>query len=214
MVRRLSGLLRAGQRPERGGPDDAGFTLVELIVAMFLFSLLLGIFMSGIVLMTRDTVRVQNISNTEDEARRAFDRFDRQLRYASAVNPPGRVGNDWYFEYQTTATGSVTGQCTQWRVQQSTQQLQVRTWDDATAATASGWAPVASHVSNDPTSEVPFTFTPADTTYMHQRVGLLLEVSMGATTPVRVQASFVARNTSTSTVTNTGGLVCQQVGRP
>ena len=207
---------RTSRREPAGPPprEDAGFTLIELIVAMFLFSLLLGIFMSGIVLMTRDTVRVQNISNTEDQARRAFDRFDRQLRYASAVYPPGRVGDDWYFEYQTTATGSSTAQCTQWRVQHSTQQLQVRTWDDATGASPSGWVSVASHVSNDPTSEVPFTFTPADNTYMHQQVGLLLEVSIGTTTPVRLQVSFVARNTSTATVTNNGGPVCQQVGRP
>lgn len=206
----------------RAQPRDTGFTLTELLVAMSLFSILLAVFMAGIVQMTKDTVRVQNVSDAADEARRAFDRFNRQIRYASAVNRPVEVGSDWYLEFQTTATGTATAQCTQWRLVHSTQQLQLRTWDDVTGATASAWVTIASRVANDPDAQQPFTFSPADLTNTRQRIGLFLTITNGQPGGAEVSGTFVARNTSTTTQTNAAAdsgsgsadPVCQQVGRP
>ncbi|HET9657929.1 MAG TPA: prepilin-type N-terminal cleavage/methylation domain-containing protein [Kineosporiaceae bacterium] len=209
----------AGRRGR--GREDGGYTLVELLVAMSLFAVLIAIYMAGIVQMTRSTNRVRNVTSSTDEGRRAFDRFDRQIRYASAVNRPVEVGSDWYLEFQTTATGSGTGLCTQWRLLASTDQLQLRTWSDVSSPTATTWTTVASNVVNDPASQQPFTFHPADSTYNRQRVDLLLVVGNSQPGGAQVQAAFVARNTSTATVTNSATTnplvsdtqVCQQVGR-
>jgi type II secretory pathway pseudopilin PulG len=168
-----------------------------MLVAMGLMSILIAIFMAGIVQMTKSAVRVQNVNNSTDEARRAFDRLDRQLRYASAVNTPGKTGNDWYVEFLTTATGTATAQCTQWRLVNSTHQLQYRTWAVA-SATASGWTTVASNVVNNPATQPPFTLTAADTTYTKQQVALYLKVSNGQPGGAEVSARFIARNSSTA----------------
>lgn len=208
--------------PRRRPRDDSGYTLIELLVAMGLFTFLIVIFMSGIVQMTRSTVRVQNVTGSADEARRAFTRMDRQLRYASAVNRPVRVGDDWYLEFQTTSTGTTTGACTQWRLVDSGNRLQYRTWPDTGSPTASSWTTVASDVANDPTAQPPFSFAAADSTYTRQRVTLFLHVTDGQPGSAEVRATFVARNTSTATVTNADATpadgvsdsqVCQQVGR-
>jgi prepilin-type N-terminal cleavage/methylation domain-containing protein len=176
---------------------ESGYTLIEMLVAMGLMSVLIGIFMAGIVQMTKSAVRVQNVNNSTDEVRRAFDRMDRQLRYASAVNTPGQTGSDWYVEFLTTATGTATGQCTLWRLVNSTHRLQYRTWVPA-SATASTWITVASNVVNDPTTQPPFTLTPANNTYTRQQVALYLKVSNGQPGGAEVSASFIARNSSTA----------------
>ena len=69
--------------------DDSGMSLVELIVAMGIFSIVIAIFMAGIVTMTRNTVRVQVTSDASESVRRVFQRLDKQVRYADAINLPG-----------------------------------------------------------------------------------------------------------------------------
>jgi type II secretory pathway pseudopilin PulG len=195
---------------------------------MSLIGVLVTIFMSGVVQMTKDTVRVQNVSNSADEARRAFDRFDRQLRSASEVNRPVEIGTTWYLEFRTTATGTLTPLCTQWRLVGATDQVQVRTWNDVLVPTVSVWGTIASRVINDPAvpAQNPFTWKAADSDYTRQRVTLYLIVSSGQPGGAQVQGTVVARNTSTTTVTNADAVpapngdgvsdtqVCQQAGRP
>lgn len=206
-------LLRLFRRRGSGGRGhrrESGYTLIEMLVAMGLMSVLIGIFMAGIVQMTKSAVRVQNVNNSTDEVRRAFDRMDRQIRYASAVNVPGQTGSDWYLEFLTTATGTATGQCTQWRLVHSTKQLQFRTWAPA-SSTASSWTTVASNVVNDPTTQPPFTFTAAGTTYTKEQVALYLKVGNGQPGGAEVSATFVARNSSTASASS----VCLgTIGRP
>ena len=72
----------------------AGFTLVELVVAMGLFAVLLAVLMSAIIGMIGNLRKTQGIADASGQARVAFDRLDRQLRYATAVNRPVLVGQD------------------------------------------------------------------------------------------------------------------------
>jgi prepilin-type N-terminal cleavage/methylation domain-containing protein len=201
---------------------DAGFTLVEMIVAMSLMGVLISVFMGGVVQMTKDATRVQSVSNSADQARRAYDRFERSLRVASEVNRPVLTGSTWYLEYRTTATGSATALCTQWRLAGSTGLLQRRTWTEVNSPAVSGWETVAAHVINDVTTQQPFTMSPADSTYSRQRVALFLVVAYATTGSAQVKGLVVARNTGTATSTNLdadhNGIsdtqVCQQAGRP
>src|SRR5664280_100746 len=77
----------------------AGFTLVELVVAMGLFAVLLVVLMFAIIGMIGNLRKTQGIADASGQARVAFDRLDRQLRYATAVNRPVLVGQDWYLDF-------------------------------------------------------------------------------------------------------------------
>ena len=120
--------------------DDEGFTLIELLVSMGLFTVLIGVFLSAITVMFRDTARVQAAADNSDEVRRVFFTLDKQLHYANAVNFPGSVSGRQYIEWQTTAVKpGASASCTQWRFDPVAAQLAFRTWDDVTTgATASG----------------------------------------------------------------------------
>lgn len=185
--------------------EDEGFTLVEMIVAMGIFSIVLAVFGAGIVSMTHTTARVQATGETTNEARQAFNLLDKQVRYASALNAPARVGDTWYVEFLTDATG-VTGavenpsQCHQWRLRSSTDTLELRSWDIGGAPTA--WRAVAHYVVNDPVADVPFVFSPAGTNSTRQGLAVSLSLQRGEAPVGELTSNFVARNSSTSAVTN------------
>ncbi len=214
--------LRRRKRHE----SDAGFSLVELIVAMGIFSVLLAVFGAAVVTMTKDTVAVQDDVNATAELQRAMNAFDRQLRYSSGVNRPVLVGGQtWYLEYLIDATApGVQPTCTQWRVSGTTDLLETRTWvNDTSGATVTptAWTTVASRITNDPATQPPFVLLPADATYTKQRLTVWLLSGRGSQ-DTQLKSTFVARNTSISTSSNadndgngvSDNQVCTQVGRP
>ncbi len=191
------------------GHRDAGFTLVELLVAMGLFAVLLTVMMGAIGAMTTDLRKTNGVSEAADQARRAFDRLDKQVRYADAISTPGKVGSDWYVEFLTTDT---QGQhvCRQWRVEASTDRLQQRSWTPGTTPSSTpSWATVAVGVVNDPVALPPFVAEPtaADS---DQQLSIDLLVERGARPAGRAETktTFSARNTDL-TVTN----FCKEVTR-
>ena len=198
----------------RAQPDvrpDAGMTLVELIVAMGIFTIVIAVFMSGIVVMTRDTARAQAVADSGDGVRLAFQRFDKEVRYAAAINRPG-FGSDgaYYVEYLTTAVEVGTPPiCTQWRVVPGAKVLQRRSWNNTSPANATRWLTVTDNVRNDlsVTSQLPFVFTPAGTVRLNQSLQVFLDVGNGAAGTdalkgAQLEAEFVARNTDGTTPTN------------
>ncbi len=203
------------------GPSDSGMTLIEMLVAMMLFTVLIGVFMSGIAVMTDSTVRTQAATGSSDEIRRAYQRLDKQIRYASAVNAPGLVGGNEYIEFETTAVApGEDPTCTQWKLDAAADTLAFRTWPDLATATASTWTVVASRVLNVPATEPVFTFQPVDEAHTKQRVDVFLKVKDARGDGAELKSSFVALNTTPTTVTNeviaSGASkypVCQQVGR-
>src|SRR5674536_356756 len=131
----------------------AGLTLVELVVAMGLYGVLRAVLMSAIIGMIGNLRKTQGIAGASGQARGAFDRLDRQLRYATAVNRPVLVGQDWYLDFATLNTSGQI-ECRQWRVEAATELLQQRTWPVGTVAPATppSWAGVATGVVNNPAS--------------------------------------------------------------
>ena len=65
-------------------PDDSGFTLVEMIVAMGIFAVLLAIFATAVQSFSATTVRTLRTSDQSTQARIVFNLFDKQVRAASA----------------------------------------------------------------------------------------------------------------------------------
>ncbi len=196
-------------------------TLIEMLVAMGLFTFLIGIFMAGIAAMTSVTVRTQASTDSGDEIRRTYQRLDKQLRYASAVNRPGLAGGDEYLEFQTSAVGVGSDPvCTQWKLDSDADTLAFRTWSDVDSATASAWTVVANRVRNDPATQPVFTFLPIDESHTKQRVEVFVDVQSLQGNGSELRSTFVALNTTPTTLTNeaaTGGgskyPVCQQINR-
>ena len=76
---------------------DAGFTLVELMVAMGLFLLLGSLIMTSVLSMSRATTDVRQFTNINEQARIATERLTRELRQAKEITGavvPAAVGGD------------------------------------------------------------------------------------------------------------------------
>jgi prepilin-type N-terminal cleavage/methylation domain-containing protein len=87
---------RHAARPER---DDAGFTLTEVMVTLGVMSVVMVIFTGAIIQVFRTSTKAESISFIQTQLQTAFQRFDRQIRYASWIAEPGQVGTAWYVEW-------------------------------------------------------------------------------------------------------------------
>jgi prepilin-type N-terminal cleavage/methylation domain-containing protein len=63
--------------------DDAGFTLLELMVASSVMGVVMAIFLAGVLQMTAQYRSSSTLREAQAQAGRAFDRLDAQLRYAA-----------------------------------------------------------------------------------------------------------------------------------
>lgn len=223
--------FRAALR-RRTSEYESGMTLVELLVSMGILTVIVGIFMGGVVVMTKDTSRAQGVSNAGDAARKVFQRMDKEIRYSSSINRPGAgaTTGTYYVEYLISAVDA--GQqplCTQWRYTASTRKLDVRTWRVQATPVVSAWNTMAINVRNDLSvvSQRPFVFTPAGSTYQKQQLRVFLDMGPGAGATSKAGAQldsfFIARNTSGSSQSNaesasvpgqSANPVCSGPGRP
>lgn len=177
-------------------PDD-GFTLVEIVVATSIMAACMAMFTAGIIQIYRFVNKTETAADAQGQLAIAFQRLDKELRYASGISTPGLVGDNPYVEYLTTGTG--TAVCSQLRLNVTTGVLQYRSWDQGSSPLApSGWATLAAGVS----SAQPFTVTPAGSTFNFQRLTLSLVVSSGGggtATTTQTEVTFTALNTSLAT---------------
>jgi prepilin-type N-terminal cleavage/methylation domain-containing protein len=175
---------------------DDGYTLIELLVAMGIFTIVLSVIMGGVMVMTVDLRKTSNQTDASDQVRRAVLRMDKQVRYADSIAPPKKSGSDWYVAFETTASGQ--DNCQAYRLRGATDQLQYRKVDND-AGTDTGWQTVATNVVNDPaiSAQQPFTLTVANgSTIIKQQLDVHLFASKGSssTGTAETDVVFVARN--------------------
>jgi Tfp pilus assembly protein PilW len=200
---------------------DGGFTVVELAVATAVTAVILAAVVAGLRVVVDSFGRVQDSGLAADRGHILLDRFDRDLRQASALNRPTRVGSRVYVEYETdlTDTGSPST-CTQWRVDSATGTLDVRSWA-VDAGTAPGFTTAAAGVVNDPAAEPTFVVTPAGAGAVHQQLTVTLRLAL-AHGQALTRATVTARNSSASSPSNadadgdgaSDSPVCAAFGRP
>jgi prepilin-type N-terminal cleavage/methylation domain-containing protein len=198
-----------GPAARRG--DDSGLTIVELLVAMGIFGVLLAIFSSAMMSLSKATVRTLQRSTQTSESRTIFDLFDKQVRSASAVNSAGlgTSGLNWYVEYKNEIAVPTT--CTQWVLRTDTDTLAFRTYTDGAVA-GSTWRTVAKDVVNT-TTQPPFALTVSSAAIPMQRLSLNLRFQKGKGPLSLSNSVFTARNTSTATDSNSATTqVCQFSG--
>jgi prepilin-type N-terminal cleavage/methylation domain-containing protein len=192
---------------------DEGFTMIELMVALLIFSIFLTVVMASIISLTKASTKVQVTSQSSSAELSVFQRIDREIRYADSINYPG-VGapsGDMYIEFRTPATSTASGAtlCTQWRYDLATRTVQNRFWNDGSTPTAN-WQTDLTNVPNDGGANYPFQLLPATnatTGSTMQELKLTLDTGNVVVKGAAITTTFVARNSSTSSPSNTDNTV-------
>ncbi|MCW2538669.1 MAG: hypothetical protein JWN95_394 [Frankiales bacterium] len=189
---------------------DGGFSLTEVLVTMGIMSIFMAMFTTALVQMFGTSNKIDRISQSTEQLNLAFQRVDKQIRYASSMNAPNSIATGttgpWYVEFVNTATGNDV--CTQLKLDGT--MFYERTWTGTPASTPV-FVPLASNLA--PATSTPFSFYVATGTQTIQRLGLRLAASAGGTATSNLSVTFAAMNSSQASTTNDGvSLVCQNAG--
>ena len=210
--------------------DDDGFSLAEVLVTLGLMSVVMMIFTGAILQVYRTNQATETLTEAQGQLATAFQRFDRELRYASWISPVGQVGTRHFVEF----AGADPTQCRQLRLEtaasssgtEGTGLLQLMSWTRGSPpASGARGQTIASQIV---TADVPPFFTrqlaneapyaspspsaaPVGADYVtdFQRLRIRLTTKVGAGT-AQIDTTFTALNTSRTTPADN---VCSK-GRP
>ena len=192
---------------------QGGMTLVELVVAMSMLSVVLLIFTSVLASVQRTVVENQRYSEANDAARLALQQLDRELRSGNVINDPatpptGYPANNSLLIYtQANLPTRGQAQCEIWKITTG-HELQVRRWIAGSSTWETGWRTVAEHIVNRTTGVNAFEMN-SDPLKGERTVDIRLQVNPelvaqpGRTIDIR--GSLTGRNTSYNYPTN----ICQ-----
>lgn len=185
--------------------DDDGFTLVELIVAIGVFTLFIGLILSTTVTLSQSAVRSRLIAETSNATITLFGALDRQARYADSINFPG-VGSSGarYIEFRTPANSAASGvtTCTQWRYLPAEGRIESRSWADIGGATPTPWSTKMSDVLDGDDADYPFALVPADLSTPQKLVVSIRSGVEHLEAGSTMTTTFVARNSSIQSPSN------------
>lgn len=188
-------------RPRRGG--EAGFTLIELMVTLAIFTVALGFVFTFLTAAQRIFGIQQERSNANSQARLALEQIDREVRSGSVVRDPADEDLPHY-QLRVLTQVNNNNRCVQWRVLDG--RLERRSWDPSYGATpnagsVSGWRIVAENLTNAQEGVLPFDAGLITTgTVRTVRVVIVVDENPSNTdsSPVRVEQSLSARNTASN----------------
>lgn len=191
-----------------------GYTIVELVVTVFLSGLVLAL-LASIVSSTQDNLgREISRNESNDQIRLAAQTLDRQIRSGNVVYDPnvesfasGDVAPGMSVRIFTQANAPSAGErCVQWRIT-SDRRLQQRSWtvnwfsDPAQLVTP--WRTVATGIQNRVDGVAAFTRTSASILDVYLRVNADPTSKKGRT--VEVRQSVSGRNTVFTSVSQPCG---------
>lgn len=197
---------------------DGGWTLVELIVSMTIFIGLLTIVFT--MLVSYSTQTKDNIARTRavDQAQVGLMQIDRQVRSGNVISDPATEATSGsgvppYYALRVYTQTDGVYQCVQWRVRFPNTtpygQLEFRSWQPGSVATATPWRVVAHNVvkptgtfsASDPTTWPPFFVqaTDAEASSQAQTIRLTLRLKdpsqSAKSKPATVTSTLTGRNT-------------------
>jgi prepilin-type N-terminal cleavage/methylation domain-containing protein len=203
-------------RQRHGISADDGFTLIELIVAMFVFSIFLAIMITSIVALTRGANRIQVAAVSANQELAVFQRLDRQIRYADGINQQGAgPSGAIYFEFRTPSDSASTHvtTCTQWRYDPVAKTVASRSWPDGNLGAATVWNVQLNNVANDGGANYPFQLNPVVSGGSSlEEFTLTLDAGNTTVKGNLISSTFVARNSTQNTSTGAGGPICPAAG--
>lgn len=187
---------------------ESGLSLIELMVAMSIFAIFVVILLTAVVAISRSASRTELVGQSTNSTLVVFGAFDRQVRYADAINFPG-VGalGDRYVEFRVPAastTGGLVAICYQWRFSPSNSRLESRQWNEGNTSTMTAWSTKLTDVADDGVATHPFQLVPANISDApRQQLVLVLNPGTSAQTAgASMSTTFIARNSSSASQSN------------
>jgi len=204
-------------RPQRcwRGSDDLGFSLVELVVVMSIFTAIMGIITASVVEMMSQTRRESSQADNLDSARHVIQTLDTKVRYANDITTPatGTDGN-YYVEWRTGNTGQLQT-CSQWRYVPSTGLIQSRSWQPLLAGTGTvtptAWQTQAGGISLVSGQQIWSIATTSASSKQEELTVQFVATHGAPQTGYTSQVTLTALNTTQSTPLAS---ICTEVGRP
>jgi type II secretory pathway pseudopilin PulG len=204
-------------RIRRAGDDERGITLVELVVAMMILSLVSIIFTSTLTSIQRAAVKEDNRSQLDNQARLALQTIDRQVRSGNLLYPPasesdpytGTAGAGYMIRiYTQTDANTSDSHCALWLIDNN-QQLKYRYWPANQPEEATEWRVIATGIVNRTKGSAAFTL---DATGRTASVNFYVNVDYthDPSATQLVSASLTGRNTSFGYPAD----VCEQLPSP
>jgi prepilin-type N-terminal cleavage/methylation domain-containing protein len=187
--------------------DESGFTLVEMMIALSMFTVVTVIFLTTLSEVQSATVRETADSVNNDQARLAMIELDREIRSGNVLYDPAsetpsgfvlRIYTQSNANIRTPSPGYV---CRLWRIT-TAGDLQTRYWPPNDPSQATQWITVASGIVNRTVSPPVTAFSRTDpasaTGGRVVNITLLVNGNYAAhpTETVRIQQAITGRNTS------------------
>jgi hypothetical protein len=196
---------------------DQGFSLIDVIVATSIMSVVMVMVTGAIIEIYSNVDRIDSVSAARDQIGNSFRRLDKELRYATWVSTPGKVGDAWYVEFATDTN------CQQLVFADG--KLTRSTWTSSPTPAVGPAIPIAGELTLTGTTP-PFTvYAPGDKPYAsagpnvsgvgrgyeleHTQVRLRFSGTVG-TTSLPLDMLFTAQNTNR----NTSAVSDCRYGRP
>jgi len=152
-------------RLERWHRDERGISLPELLVATFVFGIVMLIFTSTMASVQGAVVRQENLSQTNDQARLALEQLDHEMRSGNVLYDPADEVSPFepfytiriYTQTNTETRGSYT--CVLWTIDDEGQLL-TRRWPPLDVSAATEWRVVATGIVNKEQAVPAFVMDP------------------------------------------------------
>jgi type II secretory pathway pseudopilin PulG len=203
---------RAGVRRAllRGAGDDAGLTLIDVMVAMTLMSIVMAIVTTGFVDMYRTANHTDAAALAQTRVLASFNKVEREVRYAQRIWPERRLDDlDYVVEYLLADSTGVQ-QCVQLLVPPGVGTLQHWQWVASASPTTAVPTTIATEVQgksvvvDDPPARVaPFVVRSAGalgSNFDRLEVHLTTSVGLGKTSAKRdLDLHYTAQNTVSAT---------------
>lgn len=160
----------------------------------------MAVVLTTTVTLAQSATRAQLTAEASNASLVVFGSFDRQARYADAINVPGTgASGARYVEFRTPGNSSASGvtTCTQWRFVPSLGRLESRSWQDLPSVVLPAFATKLTNVIDDGAS-YPFTLVPASLagSTMHQLTVTIHSGNANLNAGADMSTTFVARNSS------------------
>jgi prepilin-type N-terminal cleavage/methylation domain-containing protein len=209
-------------RKRRRGRDEAGMTMVELLVAVSLFSVVLTGILGVLVSVQNGLARQADRTTSNDQARLAVEELDREIRsgnvlydptlgyycqitpqptgcattdVANSINPGMSLLVYTQANAPTREAGGLSGErCVQWRVKANAQSVnELQRREWTKDATSPGrWTVVADHLVNQAGTSPAFAVDPLKRIV---NISILVNQNSKSGSTARVDLSVEGRNT-------------------
>jgi type II secretory pathway pseudopilin PulG len=170
---------------------DAGFTLIDLMVAAAVMTMVMAVFTANVVRMYRTSNYLQARAISQTQIGTAMHRMDGEVRYAVGISEPYAVSGGQAVDMLVAQKNART--CVQIRAAAGV--LTQRTWTYlANPLNLTPWTTLATGLA----SNAPFDYLPPTDTLSYQQLAVMLTVGTGTGTDVNA-ATFTALNSDRTT---------------